>query len=76
MYQEGIINNFGACRQTQFKVNELREIMYLAKSTQLAVYAMLEIRGIVKSYPRSPFVSATKKEKKEIKKYLSKMELI
>jgi len=76
MYQEGINNNFEACRKTQFKVNQLREIMYLAKSTQLAVYAMLEIRGIIKAYPRSPFVPAAEKEKEEIKKRLSEMGVI
>ena len=72
MYQEGINNDFEACRKTQFRVNKLRDIMYLAKSTQLAVYAMLEIRGIIKAYPRSPFVPAAEKEKEEIKKQLSK----
>jgi dihydrodipicolinate synthase/N-acetylneuraminate lyase len=72
MYQEGINNDFEACRKTQFKVNQLRDIMYLAKSTQLAIYAMLEIRGIIKAYPRSPFVPAAEKEKEEIKKQLSK----
>jgi len=44
--------------------------MYLAKSTQLAIYAMLEIRGIVKTYPRSPFVPASEEEKEAIKKRL------
>jgi len=72
MYQEGINNNFEACRKTQFKVNQLRDIMYLAKSTQLAVYAMLEIRGIIKAYPRSPFVPAAEKEKEQIKIQLLK----
>jgi dihydrodipicolinate synthase/N-acetylneuraminate lyase len=76
MYQEGINNDFEACRKTQFKVNQLRDIMYLAKSTQLAVYAMLEIRNIIKVYPRSPFVPAVEKEKEEIKKHLAEMGVI
>lgn len=76
MYQEGINNDFEACRKTQFKVNRLRDIMYLAKSTQLAIYAMLEIRGIIKAYPRSPFVPAAEKEKEEIKKQLSETGVI
>lgn len=76
MYQEGINNDFDACRKTQFRVNELRDVMYLAKSTQLAVYTMLEIRDIVKAYPRSPFVPATKKEKEEISKHLTEMDVI
>ena len=73
MYQEGINNDFEACRKTQFIVNELRDVMYLAKSTQLAIYAMLEIRGIVKTYPRSPFVPASEDEKEAIKKRLCEL---
>jgi len=76
MYQEGINNDFEACRKTQFIVNELRDIMYLAKSTQLAIYAMLEIRGIIKAYPRSPFVPAKENEKEAIKKRLNELGVI
>jgi len=76
MYKEGINNDFEACRKTQFVVNELRDIMYLAKSTQLAIYAMLEIRGIIKAYPRSPFVPAEENEKEEIKKRLIELGVI
>ena len=76
MWAEGMNNDIEACRKTQFKVNEMREIMYLARSTQLAVYAMLEIRDIIKAYPRSPFVPATEEEKIEIKKALQELGLI
>jgi len=76
MYKEGINNDFEACRKTQFVVNELRDIMYLAKSTQLAIYAMLEIRGIIKAYPRSPFVPAEENEKEEIKKCLNELGVV
>jgi dihydrodipicolinate synthase/N-acetylneuraminate lyase len=76
MYKEGINNDFEACRKTQFVVNELRDIMYLAKSTQLAIYAMLEIRGIVEAYPRPPFVPAKESEKKAIKKRLNELGVI
>ena len=48
MFQEGISGDYEACRKTQFEVNEMRDIMYLARSTQLAIYAMLEIRKIDK----------------------------
>ena len=51
-------------------------ISYLAKSTQLAVYAMLEIRGIVKCYPRSPFIPASEEEKKEIRLRLKALNMI
>jgi len=76
MYQEGIKNDFEACRKTQFEVNQLRDIMYLAKSTQLAIYAMLEIRGIITAYPRSPFVPATSEEKEAMKKRLLELGVV
>lgn len=76
MYQEGMMNDFDACRNTQFEVNKLRDIMYLAKSTQLAIYAMLEIRGIIKAYPRAPFIPASDKEKEAIKEELKKLNII
>jgi len=76
MYIEGIEGDYQACRKTQFKVNRLREIMYLARSTQLAVYAMLEIRGILKAFPRSPFVPATEEEKEKIKKELKNLNML
>ena len=67
---------YDECRETQFKVNEIREIMYLARSTQLAIYAMLEIRDIVRCYPRAPFIAATENEKKAIKQRLKEMNLV
>ena len=76
MYREGIAGDYEKCRQTQFEVNEMREIMYLARSTQLAIYAMLEIRGIIRAYPRSPFIPATQQEKNAIKKRLEALKLL
>lgn len=70
MYEEGAAGNFAACRDTQFTVNAMREIMYVARSTQLAIYAMLEIRGIVACHPRAPFVAASDEEKKTIRERL------
>jgi dihydrodipicolinate synthase/N-acetylneuraminate lyase len=70
MHQEGMANEIEKCRTIQFEVNKLRDIMYLAKSTQLAVYVMLEIRGIISAYPRAPFIPAGEKEKNEIKQAL------
>jgi dihydrodipicolinate synthase/N-acetylneuraminate lyase len=43
-------------RTLQARVNELRDIMYLARSTVVAVYAMLKIRGVCEAYPREPFI--------------------
>lgn len=51
----------------QFLINQLRDVMYFTRSTQLAIYAMADIRGIIKSYPRAPFIAATEKEKAKIK---------
>lgn len=76
MYDEGMRYDIDACRETQFKINHMREIMYLARSTQLAIYAMLEIRGIIKAYPRTPFVPATEFEKTAIRNALKDMGMI
>ncbi len=76
LYKEGMEGDFAACRETQFVVNEMRDIMYLAKSTQLAIYAMLEIRDIVKCYPRSPFIPASEKEKNAIRDRLKELKII
>jgi dihydrodipicolinate synthase/N-acetylneuraminate lyase len=73
MYREGMAGDYEACRQTQFEVNKMRDIMYLAKSTQLAIYAMLEARGILKCYPRAPFIPANDVEVKAIRDELIKM---
>lgn len=76
LYQEGMARDYDACLKTQLEVNEMRDIMYLARSTQLAVYAMLEIRGVVKAYPRSPFIPASDKEKQSITTRLKELKLI
>ena len=76
MWIEGMNNDLESCRKTQFEVNQLRNVMYLANSTQLAVYAMLEIRQIITAFPRSPFVPASTKEKEEIRKALSERGVI
>ena len=76
MFQEGMAGDFEACRKTQFEVNEMREIMYLARSTQLAIYAMLDIRGIVTCYPRAPFIPATEEEKAHIRSRLNQLGLL
>ena len=49
-------------RMLQMRVNELRDIMYLAKSTVVAVYALLKIRGVCDAYPREPFIAISEKE--------------
>ncbi len=76
MFREGISGDFEACRKTQFEVNEMRDIMYLARSTQMAIYAMLEIRGIVTCCPRAPFIPATEEEKSKIRTRLKALGLL
>lgn len=76
MFREGMEGHYEACRETQFKVNQMRDIMYLAKSTQLAIYAMLEIRGILTCYPRKPFVPATETEKENIRQALKEQGMV
>lgn len=76
MYEESMRGDWEACRQTQFKINELRDVMYLAKSTQLAVYSMLEIRGVISSFPKKPFQHASAKEIADIKAKLLELGVI
>jgi dihydrodipicolinate synthase/N-acetylneuraminate lyase len=76
MYEEAIAGNIDACVKTQFLINELREVMYLAPSTQLAIYTMLELRGIIKAYPRKPFLPATEQQKQAIRKELDRLHLL
>ena len=50
--------------------------MYLAPSTQLAIYAMLEIRGVIAAYPRKPFQPATREQVDAIKAELAKLGML
>jgi len=52
MYKEGNSSDFAKCRKTQFGVNKMRGVM--ARSTQFAIVAMPDIRGI-SCYLRAPF---------------------
>ena len=76
LWETGMKNDFEACREIQFKVNRVREVMYLARATQLAVFAMLEIRGIIKAYPRSPFIPAQDDEREKIRRALDALDIL
>ncbi len=76
MWQQSMDGKLEESKITQFNINRLRDIMYIARSTQLAIYAIAEIKGIMKAYPRAPFVPATTEEKASISKALANMELI
>ena len=66
MWEEGMRNDYEACRKTQFLVDQIRNVLYLARSTQPAVYCMVGRHGIVEAYPRAPFVPATGEEKQNL----------
>ena len=72
MWQEGMQNDYESCRQTQFLVNQLRSLMYLAGSTQQAVYCMASLRGIINAYPRAPFTPASDEERNALRTALEK----
>jgi dihydrodipicolinate synthase/N-acetylneuraminate lyase len=73
LHRQGMQNDYEKACKTQFVVNKIRDLMYLAGSTQQAVYAMLSIRGIVKSYPRSPFLAANQSAQKELQELLAEL---
>lgn len=76
MYRESMEGKAEDALQTQFLINKLRDIMYLTRSTQLAIYAIAEIRGIMTAYPRAPFIPATAQEKANIKAGLEEVGLL
>lgn len=67
LFKTGIDDNIVKCREIQKKVNALRDLMYSVGSTVVAVYNMLEFRGIVKTYPRNPFIQMKPDEKNKFK---------
>lgn len=76
MWKESVEGRKEDSLNTQFIINKLRDVMYLARSTQLAIYAIAEIKGIIRAYPRAPFIPATGKEKESIEIALRKLEVI
>jgi len=67
LFKAGINGDMVKCREIQKKVNALRDLMYSVGSTVVAVYNMLEFRGIVKTYPRNPFIQMKPDEKNKFK---------
>jgi dihydrodipicolinate synthase/N-acetylneuraminate lyase len=59
-------------RTLQARVNDLRDIMYLAKSTVVAVYALLKIRGVCDACPREPFIALGDRETAAMREELVK----
>lgn len=74
MWKKSVAGEAEEALKLQFTINEMRNIMYLTRSTQLAIYAIAELRGIMKAYPRAPFVPATKDEMRNIKAALMKLD--
>lgn len=73
MWNEGMKNDFSKCKETQFLINKIRSLMYIAGSTQQAVYCMASIRGIIHSYPRSPFTPASQEDAMRLREELKKI---
>jgi len=73
LHRQGMQNDYEKACKTQFIVNKIRELMYLAGSTQQAVYAMLSIRGIVQCFSRSPFLAASQSAQKELQESLAEL---
>lgn len=76
LFNTGINGNIIKCREIQKKVNALRDLMYSAGSTIVAVYSMLEFRGIVKTYPRHPFIQMKLDEKNKFKNKLMEFRIL
>jgi len=76
MWNESMNGENEKALATQFRINQLRDVMYLARSTQLAIYAIAEIKGIMKAYPRAPFVPATETEMEKVRSALQGLGLV
>lgn len=57
----------------QRRVNDLRDVMYTAGSTMVAVYELLHARGIDAGYPRLPFLPLAEEERGRLKSRLRAM---
>ena len=76
MYELSMAGKAEEALRQQFEINKLRTIMYRTRSTQLAIYAIAELRGIMNAYPRSPFIPATEEEKKGIAEGLRELGIL
>lgn len=76
MYRQSMAGEREAALKSQFRINKLRDVMYMARSTQLAIYAIAELRGIMTAFPRAPFIPATKQEKENISEGLRMLNLL
>ncbi|MGI6603533.1 MAG: dihydrodipicolinate synthase family protein [bacterium] len=54
----------------QWRVNDLRDIMYSAGSTMVAVYELLRARGIDAGYPRRPFIPLAEEDRNQLRNRL------
>lgn len=56
LYEAALNGNVKEARKAQSRVNALRDIMHLAKSTVVAAYSFLKIRNVCEAYPREPLL--------------------
>ena len=76
MFDASMDGEQAKARELQFMINKLRDIMYLAGSTQLAINAIAEISGIMAAHPRRPFLPPSAGEKEAIKDALKGLGVI
>jgi len=56
LYEAAMAGDYHKARGIQETVNAVRDVMYEAGSTLVAVFAMLQIRGVCHAFPRPPFL--------------------
>jgi len=76
LFESAVQGDLERARKLQKRVNEVRDIMYLTKSTVVAVYNMLKIRGICRAFPRQPFTQLSQREIDELEGRLKDIDVI
>ncbi len=76
LFEAVVQNRIDEARDIQIKVNRIRDIMYMAKSTVVAVYTMLALRGICEVYPREPLLPLSEEDTRRIKIELEKIDML
>lgn len=71
LYDAAMNGKLEEARELQLKVNGLRNIMYQAGSTMVAVYTILNMRGICEAYPREPFAAISEETKQKMQQDLT-----
>lgn len=76
LYDAAVKNDLQKARELQYRVNSVRDVMYLFRSTVVAIYNMLRIRGVCEAYPREPFTELTRDEYSLLQTKLKELEVL